>query len=85
MTALPAIQCKRVPAIFPIGFVAAPDRVIVQIQELRNRLARFAVVEQEDRIRATGDTVVLALTPHASLKLETLCWGEKTGADYQHS
>jgi hypothetical protein len=48
-------------------------------------LARFDVVEHEDRIRPTGDTVVLALTPHASLKLETLCWGKKTGADYQHS
>jgi hypothetical protein len=48
-------------------------------------LARFAVVEQEDRIRATGDTVVLALTPHASLKLETLCWGKKTGADHRYT
>jgi hypothetical protein len=29
--------------------------------------------------------VVLALTPHASLKLETLCWGKQTGADHRHS
>jgi hypothetical protein len=36
-------------------------------------LARFAVVEQKDRICATRYTVVLALTPHASLKFQTLC------------
>ena len=45
----------------------------------------FAVVEQEHRICPTGDTVVLALTPHASLKLETLCWGKQTGADHRHN
>jgi hypothetical protein len=42
-------------------------------QELRNLLARFAIVEQKDCICATGYTVVLALTPHTNLKLETLC------------
>jgi hypothetical protein len=50
-----------------------PDGIIVQIQETRNLLAGFAVVEQQDRVCATGNTVVLALTAHASLKLEALC------------
>ena len=34
-------------------------------------VARF--VEQQDRICPAGDTVVLALATHASLKLNTVC------------
>ena len=72
MTALPPIQGKGIPAIVPIGFVLAVDRLVVQIQKLSNLLARFAIVEQKDCICATGYTVVLALTPHTSLKFEAL-------------
>jgi len=36
-------------------------------------LAGFTVVEQQDRICPTGNTVVFALTAHASLELEALC------------
>ena len=49
-----------------------PDGVVVQIQENRNLLAGFAVVEQQDRISPTGNTMVVALATHASLKLEAV-------------
>jgi hypothetical protein len=36
-------------------------------------LAGFAVVEQQDRICPTGNTVIFALATHASLKLDAVC------------
>jgi len=50
LPALPAVEGKRIPTILQIGFMPAPDGVVVQIQEIRNLLAGFAVVEQQDRI-----------------------------------
>ena len=72
LTALPAIKGKRIPAISQIGFMPAPDGIVVQIQENRNPLAGFAVVEQQDRISPTGNTMVFALKAHARLQLETV-------------
>jgi len=35
--------------------------------------AAFPIVEQQDRICPTGNTVVFALTAHASLKQDAVC------------
>ena len=72
LTAFPAVESKGIPTILQKGFMPAPDGIVVQIQETRNLLARFAVVEQQDRICATRNAMVLALATDASLKLKTV-------------
>jgi len=73
LTAFPAVESKGIPTILQKGFMPAPNSIVVQIQKIRNLLAGFAVVEQQDRICPAGNAVVLALATHASLKLEAVC------------
>ena len=50
----------------------AADGIVVQIHELRNLLAGFAVIKQKNGICATRNTV-RALATHASLELDAVC------------
>jgi hypothetical protein len=51
----------------------APDGIVVQVEKLCDPSTAFPVVGQQDRICSAGNTVVLALAKHASLKLDTAC------------
>jgi hypothetical protein len=50
----------------PVALIPAPDGIVVQIQEILNLLAGFAVAEQQDRICPAGNAVVFALATQAS-------------------
>jgi hypothetical protein len=51
----------------------AADGIVVQVEKFCDPSTAFRVVEQQDRICPPGNTVVLALAMHASLKLDTVC------------
>jgi len=51
----------------------AADGIVVQVEKLCDPSTAFPVVEQQDRICPAGNTVVLTLATHASLKLEAVC------------
>ena len=82
MAALPAIKGESVPTILPIGLIPASDRIIIEIKEFGNLNAGLAFVQKQNRIRpprnslsamqriARRQCMVLALTPHAALKLK---------------
>jgi len=73
LTTLPAVEGKRIPAILLVALIPPRDGVIIQMKAIRNLLAGFAVVKQQDRICPAGNTVVFALTANASLKLGAVC------------
>jgi len=50
-----------------------PNGIVFQVEKLCDPSTAFPVVEQQDRICPAGNTVVLALATHASLKLEAVC------------
>ena len=85
LTALPAVESKRIPAILQVGIMPAPDGVVVQVEKPCDPSTAFPVVEQQDSICTTGNTVVLALATHARLKLDTICRGKKAATDHRHS
>ncbi len=72
-TAFPAVEGKCISTNLKVGFVPAADGIVVQIQEIRNLLAGFAVVEQQDRICPACNNVVFLLAAHANFKLEAVC------------
>ena len=67
--AFPAINAQRVPARFTIGLVPTANGVVVQIEEFRDDLAGLPVIQQQDRIGPTRNTMIFALATHANLKL----------------
>lgn len=73
LAAFPAVVGKRIPTILQVGFMPAPNGIVVQIEKFCDPGTAFPVVEQQDRICPAGNAVVLALTTHARLKLEAVC------------
>ena len=61
------------------------DGIVVQVKKLCDPSTAFPLVEQQDRICPAGNTVVLALATHASLKLDAACRGKKSREDHGHS
>ena len=51
----------------------AADGIVFQLKKLCDPSTAFSVVEQQDRICPAGNTVVLALATHTSLKLDAVC------------
>ncbi len=66
-------KCKGIPAILQVGFMPAPDGVVVRVEKLCDPSAAFPIVQQQDRVYAARNAVVLALTADASLKFKALC------------
>ncbi len=79
LAALPTIPGQSPPAIALIGLVPTPDRIVVQIQELCDLGATFAVIEQQKRVRPACDAMIFALATHAGFQFAAIFEGEKTG------
>jgi hypothetical protein len=82
LTTFPAINTKCIPATCTIGLVPAANGVVVQLEKFCDSLAGLPVIQQQDRIGPTRNTMIFALTTHANLKLTTLYGGKKTGTDH---
>jgi len=80
--AFPAINAERVPARFTIGLVPAANGDVIKVEKFCDSRAGLSVIQQQDRIGSTRNTMIFALTTHANLKLTPLCGGKKTGTDH---
>jgi|GEM_PF-1330457 len=85
LTAFPAVEGKRIPAILPVALIPAPDGIVVQVEKFCDPGTAFPVVEQQDRICPPGNTMILALATHASLKLNTVCAGRESRGGSEHT
>ena len=72
LTAFPVIDRQTIPASLTIGLVPAANGVVVKVKKIGNGLARLPVIQQQDRIGATRNAMILAMTAPASLKRATL-------------
>ena len=55
LTAFPAVEGKRIPAILLVALILAPDGIVVQVEKFCDPSTAFPVVEQHDRDFTTGN------------------------------
>jgi hypothetical protein len=67
---LPAVNLKRIPAAYPVEIVPSTDRVVVKVETFGNHLARFSVIQQQNRICTSRNTMICALRAGAGLKFK---------------
>src|SRR5690554_1566101 len=82
LTPFPTIDRELVPAICSIGLVPTANGVVVQVEKLCDLLAGLAVIQQQDGIGPTRNTMILALATHAKLKFAPFCRREKARTDH---
>ena len=76
---LPAIQGKGLPTILPIRLIPATDRIIIEIEKLRDLRAAFSIIQQQKSIRTSPNPVILTLATNTAFQLKPVFGGEENG------
>jgi len=79
----PAIQGKGLPTILPIRLIPATDRIIIEIEKLRDLRAAFSIIQQQKSIRTSPNPVILTLAANTAFQLKSVFGGKKMWADHE--
>ena len=73
---------QPIQAFLAIQLVPIADRVIVQVENLRDRLAAHSIVEQQQRIRASRQASLALPISHQRDKVSSDCRIKKAAANH---